>query len=178
METRSNSTSDVEIGEGGSTIPEGSPEVEMLSLQEFAKRDFNGRDLKVGKILAENEAYMRYYITYKSGELTISGIMNVPKGTPPAGGFPVLFLNHGHIDTSVYTNGRGLKREQDYLVRRGYVVIHSDYRGHADSSKDPNADRELRLGYAEDVINAVKAMQVSDLPYFDKTNFNPSWHSG
>lgn len=164
-------------GEGGSTIVEGTPEAEVLSLQNFAKKEFNGRDLRVGQVLAENEAYTRYYITYKSGELTISGIMNVPKGTPPAGGFPVLFLNHGHIDTSVYTNGRGLKREQDYLARRGYVVIHSDYRDHADSSKDPNADRELRLGYAEDVINAVKAMQASDLPYFDKNKVGILGHS-
>lgn len=164
-------------GDGGSTIVEGTPEAEMLSLQEFAKRDFNGRDLKVGQVLAENESYTRYYITYKSGELTISGIMNVPKGTPPAGGFPVLFLNHGHIDTSIYTNGRGLKREQDYLARRGYVVIHSDYRGHADSTDDPNADRELRLGYAEDVINAVKAMQGSSLPYFNKNKVGLLGHS-
>jgi hypothetical protein len=28
-----------------------------------------------------------------------------------------VILNHGYIDPAIYTNGRGLKREQDYLAR-------------------------------------------------------------
>jgi dipeptidyl aminopeptidase/acylaminoacyl peptidase len=155
----------------------GGPAVDGLSLIAFAEQEFSGGDFTVGRVLADNETYTRYYITYTSGELTISGIMNVPKGTPPAGGFPLLLLNHGHIDTSVYTNGRGLKREQDYLARRGYVVIHSDYRGHAESDDDPTADRRFRLGYAEDVINAILAVKAADLPYIDAERVGMLGHS-
>jgi hypothetical protein len=46
-------------------------------------------------------------------------------------------------------------REQDYLAQRGYVVLHTDYRNHAQSSDDPRSELDLRLGYSEDVINAV-----------------------
>ncbi len=145
-----------------------------VSLPALAKKEFDGQDFKVGQVLAETASYTRYYITYMSGDLKISGIMNVPKGQGP---FPVLFLNHGHIDTSVYTNGRGLKREQDYLAQRGYVVIHSDYRNHAQSDKDPNADLQFRLGYVEDVINAVYAVQNSDLSYFNKEKIGMLGHS-
>ncbi len=145
-----------------------------VSLPALSQKQFDGRDLKVGRVLARNAVYTRYYITYKSGALTISGIMNVPKGKGP---FPVLILNHGHIDTAVYTNGRGLKREQDYLARRGYVVIHPDYRNHAQSSKDPNVELGLRLGYAEDAINAVKAAQASKLSYIDGTRVGMLGHS-
>jgi dipeptidyl aminopeptidase/acylaminoacyl peptidase len=152
----------------------GGPEVDALSLIAFAEQEFKGSDFKVGRVLAENEAYTRYYITYKSGELTISGIMNVPKGEGP---FPLLLLNHGHIDASIYTNGRGLKREQDYLARRGYVVIHSDYRGHADSDIDPEADRRFRLGYAEDVINAIGAVAAAKLQYVDAERVGMLGHS-
>jgi dipeptidyl aminopeptidase/acylaminoacyl peptidase len=59
-------------------------------------------------------------------------------------------------------------REQDYLARRGYVVLHTDYRNHAASDDDPKADMQLRLGYTEDVINAVLAIKKSPLPYLDK----------
>jgi dipeptidyl aminopeptidase/acylaminoacyl peptidase len=127
--------------------------------------------------LEENSAYTRSYITYKSGALSISGIMNMPKGTPPEGGFPVLFLNHGFIDPAIYTNGRGLKREQDYLVRRGYVVVHSDYRNHAESDKDPDADVELRFGYVEDVINGVYAIKAANLPNVNKEKIGMLGHS-
>jgi dipeptidyl aminopeptidase/acylaminoacyl peptidase len=148
--------------------------VDSVSLPQFMNRQFNGHDLRLGKVLADNAAYTRYYITYTSGTLKISGIMNVPKGNGP---FPVLILNHGFIPTTVYTNGRGLKREQDYLARKGYVVIHPDYRNHADSDKDTLNGMRFRLGYAEDVINAVKAVQNSDLKYFDKKNIGMLGHS-
>ena len=155
-------------------VAEGGPETNPVSLIAFAEQEFNGYDFKVGSVLDNNEAYTRYYITYESGELTISGIMNVPKGEGP---FPLLLLNHGHIDTSVYTNGRGLKREQDYLARQGYVVIHSDYRGHAQSDDDPETDQCLRLGYAEDVINAILAVRAAQLPYFDTERIGMLGHS-
>ena len=153
---------------------EGGESFHPVSLPAMMQKQFDGRDFRVGQVLADNEAYTRYYITYKSGELTISGIMNVPKGRGP---FPVLFLNHGYIDPAVYTNGRGLRREQDYLARRGYVVIHSDYRNHASSSKDPDTDYNFRLGYVEDVVNAVYAVRNSDLPYFNKEKIGMLGHS-
>jgi dipeptidyl aminopeptidase/acylaminoacyl peptidase len=103
-------------------------------------------------------------VTYKSGDLTISGIMNVPDGKGP---FPVLVLNHGYIDPSYYVTGQGLAREQDFLARRGYVVLHTDYRNHAGSDDDPTAERRMRLGYTEDVINAVLAIRRSQLPFLD-----------
>ncbi|TDD14668.1 alpha/beta fold hydrolase [Kribbella turkmenica] len=121
-------------------------------------KKYDGRNLRLGRILARNSAYTRYYVTYSSGSLTISGIMNVPR-TP--GRHPALVLNHGYIDPAVYTNGRGLMREQDYLARRGYVVLHTDYRGHAQSTDDPRSDLNLRLGYTEDAINAVLALRTS-----------------
>jgi dienelactone hydrolase len=149
-------------------------EYNPISIPAFAERDFNGSNLTLGNILAENESYTRYYITYQGNDLTISGIMNVPKGDGP---FPVLILNHGYIDPAIYTNGRGLKREQDYLARNGYIVIHPDYRNHADSSQVENNELNLRLGYSEDVVNAVYAVQDSDLEFFDKENIGMLGHS-
>ena len=47
-------------------------------------------------------------------------------------------------------------------------MLHTDYRGHASSDNDPNADYELRLPYAVDTINAVKAVKSSKLRFLDK----------
>jgi uncharacterized protein len=145
-----------------------------VSLPALARKEFNGRDLKLGIVEFENEKYTRYHITYKSGDLTISGIMNVPKGSGP---FPILILNHGYIDPEIYTIGRGLKREQDYLARQGFIVLHPDYRNHAQSDSDPNVELNLRLGYIEDSINAVLAIQNSNLPYVDREKIGMMGHS-
>ena len=48
-----------------------------------------------------------------------------------------MVLNHGYIEPSVYVTGQGLMREQDYLARAGFVVLHTDYRGYADSDPPP-----------------------------------------
>ncbi len=131
---------------------------EPVSLQALTTKKYNGSDLRLGRVLARNPAYTRYHVTYRSATLTISGILNVPSAPGP---HPALVLNHGYIDPDVYTNGRGLMREQDYLARRGYVVLHTDYRNHAESSKDSSSELNLRLGYTEDVVNAVLALRTS-----------------
>lgn len=144
-----------------------SPPVNPVSLQALMRKSFNGSAFTVGRVISRTEAYTRYFITYRSGRFRISGIMNVPSGNGP---FPALVLNHGYRDVDTYLNGQGFRREQDYLARRGYVIVHTDYRNHAQSDDDPRWELDLRLGYAEDAINAVLALRASNLPYVDAEN--------
>lgn len=46
-------------------------------------------------------------------------------------------------------------------------AVHPDYRNHAQSDDDPESDLKLRLGYTEDVLNAIVALRKSALPYVD-----------
>lgn len=150
--------------------PPGSPSATLpdvshpVSLPALMARRYDGRSLRLGRVLARTDRYTRRAVSYRSGDLRISGIINVPEGTGP---FPVLVLLHGYIDPDVYVTGQGLMREQDYLARRGYVVLHVDYRNHAGSEQDPAAERRLRLGYTEDAVNAVLAVRRSRLPFLD-----------
>jgi dipeptidyl aminopeptidase/acylaminoacyl peptidase len=140
------------------------PKPDPISIQALINKKYDGRNLKLGRMLGDYGAYKRYLITYRGDGLTISGVMNVPNGKGP---FPVLVLNHGYIDPDTYFPSQGMPREHDYLARHGYVVLHTDYRGHASSDNDPNVDYELRLPYAVDTINAVKAVKSSKLRFLD-----------
>jgi dipeptidyl aminopeptidase/acylaminoacyl peptidase len=142
------------------------PVIDPVSLQALMSKEYDGRALRTRRVLARTAAYTRYFVTFRSGDLRISGVMNVPRGNGP---FPVLVLLHGYIDPGVYVNGQGLLREQDYLARHGYVALHVDYRGHAHSDPAPGAETSLRLGYTVDAINAVHAVRRSRLPYLDGT---------
>ncbi|MET1006691.1 MAG: alpha/beta fold hydrolase [Propionibacteriaceae bacterium] len=144
--------------------PSPSKKPDPVSVQALIEKDYDGRDLDVGRLLDDAGPYKRYLVTYRSEDLKISGVMNVPDGKGP---FPVLVLAHGYIDPDSYQPGQGMRREQDYLARQGYVVLHTDYRGHATSDNDKNVDYELRLPYAVDVINAVLAVKESKLDYLD-----------
>ena len=135
-----------------------------ISVQALIEKKYDGRGLRLGRQLGSTSDYKRYLVSYRGDGLRLTGVMNVPTGKGP---FPVLVLNHGYIDPDIYVAGQGFAREQDYLARRGFVTLHIDYRNHAGSSDDPNVDYELRLPYAVDTINAVKAVKAAKLSFLD-----------
>jgi dipeptidyl aminopeptidase/acylaminoacyl peptidase len=140
------------------------PAASRVSIPGLIARDYDGRGLRLGRVLARTSDYVRHAASYRSDGLRISGVMNVPRGNGP---FPVLVLLHGYIDPASYVTGQGLMREQDYLAREGYAVLHIDYRNHAGSDDDPAAERRLRLGYTADTINAVLAVKRSGIARLD-----------
>ena len=135
-----------------------------VSLPALMETEITGSDLVIEKQLGSTSKYTRHAVTYKANGLTISGIMNIPVGEGP---FPTLVLGHGYIDPRIYTSGRGLKREQDYLANQGFIVLHTDYRNHAGSDDDPDNSVNLRLGYTIDVIAAALALKNSGLTQVD-----------
>jgi dipeptidyl aminopeptidase/acylaminoacyl peptidase len=137
-----------------------------ISLPALMQTPITGTDLVLGDPIGSTASYTRYPITYKANEFIISGIINIPKGEGP---FPTLVLGHGYIDPAIYTSGRGLKREQDFLANNGFIVLHTDYRNHAESDDDPDNSINLRLGYTIDVIAAAKALRTSGIPQVDTT---------
>ncbi|MGA0209837.1 MAG: alpha/beta hydrolase family protein [Candidatus Nanopelagicales bacterium] len=152
------------VAAAGEPVVEVASNLNSSSIPIAMTREYDGRNLKIRRKLSENSAYTRYQATYLSGDLKICGILIEPKGKGP---FPMVVLAHGYIDPKVYVTGQGFRREQDWLARNGYGVLHVDYRNHACSDKDPRNDVNMRLGYAEDVINAGLAIRNSDLPWID-----------
>jgi dipeptidyl aminopeptidase/acylaminoacyl peptidase len=132
------------------------PPPDPVSVPALFTARYDGRGLALRRTLATTDAYTSYSVTYRSNGLRISGKLDVPRGRGP---FPAVVLAHGYIDPAVYVNGQGMRREQDWLARAGYVVLHTDYRNHAFSAEDPTAERRLRLGYTTDVVNAVHALR-------------------
>lgn len=147
-----------------------------LTIESFASMRLQGTGLTLTKVLDDNAAYTRYEIRYLSNGLTISGILNVPKGEGP---FPLVIFNHGYIDPAVYTIGRGLKREQDYIARQGFAVLHTDYRKHgaSDPSPDVRDTYDAALEYSMDSINAINAVRANPPAGVDASTVGMMGHS-
>ena len=143
------------------TGPTAPPVPRRMSLQRLMFQQYDGGRLRVLRQV-DLGSYTRREVGYRSAGLTVTGVLHVPDGRGP---FPALVLAHGYIDPGVYVTGQGLAREQDYLARAGFVVLHVDYRGHAGSDPGRPVDRETRLGYTEDVVNAVRTLRRQ--PYVD-----------
>ncbi len=150
----------------------------QFTIDHFSKMQLSGTGLTLESVEYKTDAYTRYRISYQSNGLRITGIMNIPVGDGP---FPLLIFNHGYIDPQVYTQGRGLKREQDYMARQGFAVLHTDYRGHAGSDKSPMPEEtgiyDGGLEYAMDSVNAINAVRAAKLPTVDASKVGMLGHS-
>ena len=110
-----------------------------VSLPAYFDRSFSGGGLRLGAVRERTADYTSYATSYRSGELRITGVLNVPTGRGP---FPAVVLAHGYIDPAIYVSGQGMTRERGVLAARGYVALHVDYRGHAGSDSRPATARD------------------------------------
>lgn len=77
---------------------------------------------------------------YTSQGKKVSGAINVPIGTPPKGGFPVVVMLRGYVEKEVYTTGTGTKHAAEYFASKGYVTLAPDFLGYGESDpEDENA---------------------------------------
>jgi dipeptidyl aminopeptidase/acylaminoacyl peptidase len=137
-----------------------------VSMAALSAGRHTGDRLRLGAVRERTASYTSYDVTYRATtrddtgtrRFTISGVLNVPTGRGP---FPAVVLAHGYIDPAVYVRGQGMTRERGVFASRGYVALHVDYRGHAESTDDPRSNRDLRLGYSADVIAGVKALRAA-----------------
>ena len=143
---------------GPTSTPKPAPD--PASIAALIAMQYDGGNLRLGRERGSTDAYRQYFATYESNGLTISGRINIPRGTGP---FPAVVLAHGYVDPAAYTNGETMLRERDHLARQGYVTLHIDYRNHAQSDTDPRNDANLRAGYAVDAINAGLALKKAQV---------------
>ena len=132
------------------------------TIEGLRKHKFQSGKIAIRETLLETADFTRYLIEYPSDGLTITGILQVPKiGKPP---YPVIVMNHGFFSRTVYKSGDGTDRAAEFLNRRGYLTVSSDYRSWGDSATGASL---YYSGLAIDVINLMNA-----LPSYPQADLN------
>ena len=129
-----------------------------LSLVVMRQKEYPGSDLKIEQTLTSKPNYNQYIASYLSDGLTIYGLLTVPKGSPPEGGWPAIIFNHGYIQPDIYTTTGRYVAYVDYFARNGYIVFKSDYRGNGKSEGDPEGSY-YSPAYTTDVLNALSSIK-------------------
>jgi dipeptidyl aminopeptidase/acylaminoacyl peptidase len=136
-----------------------------VSLPALSEKEYDGARLRLGAEVYATSAQRQFEVTYRGSGLTISGRIAIPEGRGP---FPAIVLAHGYIDPAYYVNGQGMTREREWFADHGYIALHVDYRNHAGSDDTRLGEADLRMGYTEDVINAVLALRAWKGPVDDE----------
>lgn len=104
------------------------------------------------------------------GAVPVSGVLYLPRGEAPEGGWPLMAWTHGTVgiaDTCAPSwNGRQAQ-DQDYLnlfLKRGYAVVASDYQGLGTKGTHPYLATQPAAYSNLDIIRAVQngEFQVSE----------------
>ena len=135
---------------------------------------YPGSELVIEETLGAGVNYDRYVASYESENLTIYGLLTVPRGEQPDTGWPIIVFLHGYIPPDQYRTTERYVAYQDGFARNGYITFKPDYRGHGDSEGDAS-EGSRGPGYAIDVLNAVASLQ--GLPESDPERVGMWGHS-
>ncbi len=127
--------------------------MDAYTIEGLRAHEFQSGEIHIRETLLETKVFTRYLIEYPSDGITVTGVLQVPTvGEPP---YPVIVMNHGFFSRTVYLSGDGTDRAAEFLNRRGYLTISSDYRTWADAD---TAESLYYSGLAIDVINLMNAL--------------------
>ncbi len=129
-----------------------------MSIAAERARSYPGSEITLEQELEPGANYQRYYASYLSDGLRIYGLLTVPNGDPPPGGWPAILFNHGYIAPEVYVTTERYVAYVDTLAQNGYIVFKIDYRGNDRSQGEPTGAYG-DPGYTDDVLNALAAVQ-------------------
>lgn len=147
------------------------------TIEGLREREYPGGAIEITHTITETDSFTKYLIRYPSDDLstdsehrlTITGMMNVPKGE---GSFPVIILNHGYIPPSRFWSGADTWRAADHLASQGYLTISPDFRGWGGSD---SGDNFFRTGLVIDVLNLTSSLP--SLPQADPERVGMWGHS-
>ena len=136
------------------TPPNSSP----LAITAMRTKAYPGSDIVMERILSARPGYNRYVVSYQSDGLKLFGLLTIPTGVKPAGGWPVILLNHGYIPPTEYSTDQSYEGIVAPLAAAGYIVFKPDYRGHDNS---PGIPYQVYVSpdYVTDSLNALASIK-------------------
>ncbi len=123
--------------------------------------EFAGSDILIEETLANGANYAQSVASYQSEGNKVYGLLTVPLGEVPAGGFPAIVFVHGYIPPEIYRTTERYVAYVDALARSGFVVFKIDLRGFGNSEGEPSG-AYFSPDYTVDAITALKSLQRLD----------------
>jgi dipeptidyl aminopeptidase/acylaminoacyl peptidase len=145
-----------------------------LTIAALRARTIEGSDILFEQRLPDGPNFAQYIASYISDGNKIYGLLTVPFGEVPEGGFKAIVFNHGYIPPSIYQTTERYVAYVATLASHGFVVFKIDMRGHGNSEGEPTG-AYYSPGYTIDAIAAFKSLQK--LPFVDPHGIGMWGHS-
>ncbi|NDJ76973.1 MAG: alpha/beta fold hydrolase [Chloroflexi bacterium] len=132
-----------------------------LTIAALRAMEITGSAITIEQTLPNGVNYSQYIVSYVSDGNTIYGLLTVPFGEVPEGGFKAIVFNHGYIPPQYYVTTERYVSYVNTLASHGFVVFKIDMRGHGNSEGEPTGSY-FSPAYTIDAIAALKSLQTLD----------------
>src|SRR5258706_570982 len=126
-----------------------------VSISALQNRDYVGGEIEKGKIL-NTKPFINYLFSYSSDGLRLYGVETLPRMKMPKSGFPVIILNTGYVDPSIYNIESNYSSIANYFASKGFVVIKPELRGRGKSDTDSSISETF--SYPIDLLNLLSSL--------------------
>ena len=141
--------------------PQPAPDLNPLQIEAIKARSYPGSTITVEQDLGSSLGYNRKIVSYMSDEFKVFALMAPPNSNAPAGGWPVVILNHGYVEPSSYrTINNYYSAPISALANSGFAVLMPDYRGHGSSQGTPEGGHFSPV-YTYDDLNLISSIAKS-----------------
>src|SRR3990172_4173342 len=108
-----------EMVQGESTVQ--AQEINPYTIEGMKARTYDSEISRENRV-RETASFTSFKISFESDGLKQYALMNLPKGTPPEGGWPVVVVNHGYIEPAVYSTENSYINTSAYFADAGFLV--------------------------------------------------------
>ncbi|HEX3054055.1 MAG TPA: alpha/beta fold hydrolase [Aggregatilineaceae bacterium] len=133
-----------------------------LTIAYLRQLEIEGSDILLEERLADGVSYTQYIASYISEGNKIYGLLTIPFGDVPPGGFKAIVFCHGFIPPDSYVTTERYVAYVNALASHGFVVFKIDMRGHGNSEGEATGTY-FSPGYTIDAIAALKSLQKMDI---------------
>ena len=155
------------------TVNTPEPELNPLQIEAIKSREYPGSKIVVEQDLGGGKSI----VSYSSDGYKVYSLLATPTTAAPAGGWPVVILNHGYVEPSSYTTTNNYYTAPvAALVRSGIAVLMPDYRGHGKSEGTPEGGHFSPV-YTYDDLNLINSIPQSPELNLSSTRIGTLGHS-
>ena len=126
--------------------------LQKYSFPELAKKEFQGSEIKIEKILNSGSSFTSFLFSFLSEGKKVTGLFNLPK---KEGKLPVILMLRGYVDDWVYQTGMGTKKPAEFFAEQGFITLAPDFLGFAGSDQ---GDKDILVNRFERPVTVLNLL--------------------
>ncbi|MCJ7804651.1 alpha/beta fold hydrolase [Patescibacteria group bacterium] len=136
--------------------------LEKYSFENLKKREYQGSEIKLEKVLQEENFYTSWLFSFQSDGKKVTGMLNLPK---KQGQLPVIVMLRGYADDEIYFTGLGTRKAAGVFAENGFITLAPDFLGFGGSDTSSLNILEARFERPITVLNllaSIKSLEKAD----------------